>query len=95
MIQEGNRRLLSAVTLMLGGVLLGLTTSKHSLSLAYNTGFSIAEERYARHYTYQMHMFNMNTNRACMRLWFNNSDGRMEEARRWMCQYTDKKGKLQ
>jgi hypothetical protein len=64
----------TALALMFGGFLFGLTISKYSARVAYDLGYETA--------------FNQHENsrmQTCMAWWFDDSARRIEQARIWMC----------
>jgi hypothetical protein len=76
------------------GVVLGLLVSKYSISQSFQLGYKTAFDKYAQYYPKQVKYFEQHRDRSCMLYWFNDSAARVAEARRWMCQYTNKKGEL-
>jgi hypothetical protein len=91
---EPNRRAVNALVWCLGGVLIGLTLSKYAARSGYDLGYAHAKENYAMHYKHQIKAFNQHRDRSCTKFWFGDDAKRLAEARRWMCQYTDRKGNL-
>jgi len=94
MSDEATQRFFKGVGLLLGGFVLGLALSKHAVSPAFSAGYDHAKNKYAHHYTHQMKAFQQQRDQSCMRLWFNDKQGDLNAARMWMCQYTNKEGKM-
>jgi hypothetical protein len=94
MKSEATERFLKALGWMFGGILIGLAISKYSVRTAYQTGYSNAEQKYAFHYKHQVKLFERYRDQSCMAYWFDDKPSRVAEARRWMCQYTNKNERL-
>jgi hypothetical protein len=93
-MSEATDRFLKGLACMLGGVLIGFALSKYSVRGAYQTGYDQAFNKYALHYKHQIKAFDNHRDRSCMLYWFGDQPSRVAEARRWMCQYTDRRGNL-
>ena len=91
---NATERFWRALGWLLGGVVLGLMISKHSVVPAFKTGYSHAKQKYAEHYTHQMKAFQQYRGQSCMRLWFNDKQGDLNASRMWMCQYTNRDGSM-
>jgi hypothetical protein len=77
-----------------GGLVLGFVISNASAFVSYGVGYDTAKEKYLFHYTHQVAKFELHRDQSCMLYWFGDRSTRVSEARRWMCQYTNKKGEL-
>jgi hypothetical protein len=93
-LKEKRRGLVEGIGWLIGGFVLGLAISKHSIPPAYEAGYMMAKDKYAHHYTHQMKAFQQERGRSCMKLWFNDKQGDLNAARMWMCQYTNKDGSM-
>jgi hypothetical protein len=91
---EPTKRFVSGLLLVFGGALLGLGLSKYSAGKAYSLGYEEAKEKYAMHYKHQVKLFERHRDQSCMAYWFGDNPSRVAEARRWMCQYTNKNERL-
>jgi hypothetical protein len=91
---NATERFWKALGWLLGGIVLGLMISKHSIPVAFQSGYDHAQNRYALHYEHQIKAFYQYRNRSCMRLWFNDKQGDLNAARMWMCQYTNRDGSM-
>jgi hypothetical protein len=91
---NATERFWKALGWLLGGVVLGIMISKHSVTPAFSLGYNHAKQKYAEHYTYQMKAFKEYRGQSCMRLWFNDKQGDLNAARMWMCQYTNRDGSM-
>jgi hypothetical protein len=87
------KALVHGIVCMLGGVLLGLAISKHSVPTAFKTGYEHAFKIYGHYYPKQVKYFEEHVDRACMVYWFGGKS-RVNEARKWMCQYTNNDGSM-
>jgi hypothetical protein len=76
------------------GIVLGFGFSKYSVGQAFKAGYDHAFEKYAQHYPKQVKYFHEHRDRSCMAYWFGDKQSRVDEARRWMCQYTNREGAL-
>jgi hypothetical protein len=94
MSDEATKQFIRTVGLLVGGFILGLTVSKHSIPTAFSTGYEHAKSKYAEHYTHQVKAFYEYRGQSCMRMWFNDKQGDLIAARRWMCQYTNRDGSM-
>jgi hypothetical protein len=93
-VSGATERFFKALGWLVGGILLGFALSKYSVRTAYQTGYDSAQEKYALHYKHQVKMFERHRDQSCMAYWFDDKPSRVAEARRWMCQYTNKNERL-
>jgi hypothetical protein len=93
-ISEVTTRFWLGLGWLIVGVIFGLLISKYSVSHSFELGYKTAFDKYSQYYPKQVKYFEEHRDRSCMLYWFNDSPTRVAEARRWMCQYTNKKGEL-
>jgi len=91
---EPSKRAKSALMWLLAGAVIGFAVSKYSVRAAYSAGYEEAQNKYALHYKHQVKMFAQHRDQSCMLYWFDDKPSKVAEARRWMCQYTDRQGRL-
>ena len=91
---EATRRFTLGFWCVATGLALGLVTSKYSVRAAYDYGYSAAKSEYALHYKHQVKMFERHRDQSCLAYWFDDKPSKVAEARRWMCQYTNKNERL-
>lgn len=75
------QRAKNGVVLFLGGILVGLTISKFSARQAYDAGLSHGAESVQR----DAALLKTQTDRVCLKYWFDNNDYRLTQAKHWMC----------
>jgi hypothetical protein len=78
----------------IGGIIVGLVISTYSAPVAFKTGYQHAFEKYGQLYPKQVKYFEQHRDQSCMLYWFGDSQSRVNEARKWMCQYTNRDGSL-